>query len=108
MDPSVAASSLFTATDPDGDDIITYALKDMTGNGYFVVNGVVQATNVEIDLTAAQLAQTIYQSGSGTDQLAVQRLRWHDLERLADLHGNCPGHCGGRNFWLDQPDPGRR
>jgi hypothetical protein len=71
MDPSVDASSLFTATDPDGDIIITYALKDMTGNGYFVVNGVAQATNVEIDLTAAQLSQTIYQSGSGTDQLAV-------------------------------------
>jgi hypothetical protein len=70
-DPSVDASSLFTATDPDGDIIITYALKDMTGNGYFVVNGVAQATNVEIDLTATQLAQTIYQSGSGTDQLAV-------------------------------------
>src|SRR5439155_1733291 len=45
---SIAASSLFTATDPDGHPIITYALKDLTGNGHFVVNGVVQATNVEI------------------------------------------------------------
>jgi 20S proteasome alpha/beta subunit len=71
IDPSIAASSLFTATDPDGDPITTYALKDVTGNGYFVVNGVAQATNVEIDLTAAQLAQTIYQSGSGSDQLSV-------------------------------------
>ena len=57
---TIAASSLFTATDPNGDTITTYALKDVTGNGHFVVNGVVQATNVEIDLTAAQLAQTTY------------------------------------------------
>jgi hypothetical protein len=69
---SIAASSLFTATDPDGDTITTYALKDVTGNGHFVVNGVVRATNVEIDLTAAQLAQTTYQSGSGSDQLSVR------------------------------------
>jgi hypothetical protein len=69
---SIAASSLFTATDPEGDTITTYALKDVTGNGHFVVNGVVQATNVEIDLTAAQLAQTTYQSGSGSDQLSIR------------------------------------
>ena len=69
---SVAASSLFTAVDPEGDAITTYALKDVTGNGHFVVNGVVQATNIEIDLTAAQLAQTTYQSGSGSDQFSVR------------------------------------
>ena len=69
---SIAASSLFTATDPDGDTITTYALKDVTGNGHFVVNGVTQATNTEIDLTAAQLAQTTYQSGSGSDQFSVR------------------------------------
>ena len=69
---TVAASSLFTATDPDGDTITTYALKDVTGNGHFVVNGVAQATNVEIDLTAAQLAQTTYQAGSGSDQISIR------------------------------------
>ena len=69
---SVAASSLLTASDPDGNPIATYALKDVTGNGHFVVNGVVQATNTEIDLTAAQLAQTSYQSGSGSDQFSVR------------------------------------
>ena len=69
---SVAASSLFTATDPDGQAITTFALRDVTGNGHFVVNGVVQATNVEIDLTAAQLAQTFYVAGSGSDQLSVR------------------------------------
>src|SRR5205807_1661565 len=44
---SLAAASLFTAADPDGQSIATYALQDVTGNGHFVVNGVVQATNVE-------------------------------------------------------------
>jgi hypothetical protein len=69
---TVAASTLFTATDPDGQAIATYALKDVTGNGHFVVNGVVQATNVEIDLTAAQLAQTTYVAGSGADQISIR------------------------------------
>ena len=69
---TVAASSLFTAIDPDGNTITTYALKDVTGNGHFVVNGVAQATNTEIDLTAAQLAQTTYQAGSGSDEISIR------------------------------------
>ena len=88
---SIAASSLFTATDPDGDAITTYALKDLTGNGHFVVNGVTQATNVEIDLTAAQLAQTTYQSGSGSDQFLGTGFRRNVVERMADLHRNGAG-----------------
>jgi hypothetical protein len=69
---TIAASSLFTATDPDGNPIKTYALKDPTGFGHFVVNGVIQASNTEIDLTAAQLAQTTYISGTGSEQLSVR------------------------------------
>src|SRR5207244_13026701 len=64
---TVAATSLFSATDSDGDTITKYALWDTEGNGHWVVNGVVQATNAEIDITAAQLAQPVYQSGVGTD-----------------------------------------
>jgi hypothetical protein len=66
------ASSLFSVRDPNGDPIVTYALKDVTGSGHFVVNGVVQASNTEIDLTAAQLAHTTFVTGSGTDQLSVR------------------------------------
>ena len=53
-----AASSLFMARDADGDTITKIALWDTgTGGGHFVVNGVAQAPNVEIDVTAAaQLA----------------------------------------------------
>ena len=68
---SVAASSLFTASDPDNDTIATYGFKD-TGNGYFVLNGVVQAHNQEIDVTAAQLSQLAYQNATGTDALQVR------------------------------------
>jgi 20S proteasome alpha/beta subunit len=68
---SVAASSLFTASDPDNDAIATYAVKD-TGNGYFVLNGVAQAHNQEIDVTAGQLSQLTYQNATGTDTLQVR------------------------------------
>jgi serralysin len=68
---SVAASSLLTASDPDGDAIATYAFKD-TGNGHFVLNGVVQANNQEIDVTAAQLSQLTYQSAGGVDTVQVR------------------------------------
>ncbi|MBX4340964.1 hypothetical protein K4G93_22815, partial [Mycobacterium tuberculosis] len=66
---SVAASGLFSATDQDHDAITQYALWDSNGNGHWVVNGAVQATEVEIDITAAQLAQTSYQFGQAPDQL---------------------------------------
>ena len=69
---SFLASSLFSASDPESDTITQYAFWDSTGNGHFVVNGVAQGTNVEIDVTTAQLALTSYQSGSGGDQLYVR------------------------------------
>jgi Tryptophan-rich Synechocystis species C-terminal domain len=68
---TVPASSLFTASDPDGDAITTYAFKD-TGSGHFVLNGVVQANNQEINVTAAQLAQLTYQNAVGTDVLQIR------------------------------------
>jgi hypothetical protein len=67
----LAASSLFTASDPDGDAITQYDFWDTGGGGHFLVNGVTQPTNGDIIVTAAQLAQTTYQSGSGTDTLWV-------------------------------------
>jgi VCBS repeat-containing protein len=68
----VAASSLFTASDSDGDAITTYGFKD-TGSGDFLLNGVAQANNQEIDITSAQLSQLTYQSVTGTmDTLQVR------------------------------------
>ena len=70
---SVAASSLFSATDPDGNAITTYAFED-TGPGHFVLNGnVVEPNNQEIDLTAAQLSQLTYLSVQGSvDALQIR------------------------------------
>ena len=68
---SVAASSLFTATDPDGNAITTYAFED-TGSGHFVLNGVVQPNNQEIDVSAAQLSQLIYQGTAGSTNDTVE------------------------------------
>src|SRR5438445_809960 len=70
--PSVAAASLFTASDSDNDAITTYDFYDATGNGHFVVNGVAQAAGTIITVTAAQLAQTTYQVGGAADQLYVR------------------------------------
>lgn len=68
-----AVASLFTASDPDGDTITQYDFWDTGGGGgHFLVNGVIQPTSREICVSAAQLAQTTYQSGNGTDTLWVR------------------------------------
>jgi len=69
----IAASSLFSVTDADGDAITEYQFWDGTaGAGHFTVNGVTQAINQIIEVPAAQLAQTSFQVGSGTDDLYVR------------------------------------
>ena len=68
---TVAASSLLTSSDPDGDAITKYEFMD-TGNGHFVLNGVAQGNNQEIDVTVAQLSQLTYQTAGGTDSLQVR------------------------------------
>jgi probable HAF family extracellular repeat protein len=69
---TVAASSLFTAGDPDGDAIAQYDFWDSTGNGHFALNGLPQGSNQDIYVTAAQLSQAIYQAGAATDLLYVR------------------------------------
>ena len=69
------ASSLFSVSDADGDTIARYQFWDSTADaasGHWMVNGVAQATGMAIDVTAAQLGQTTFQSGSGTDDLWVR------------------------------------
>ena len=68
-----AATSLFTASDPDGDAITQYDFWDTGGGGgRFLVGGVVQPINTDVYVTAAQLAQTTYKSGTGADTLWVR------------------------------------
>jgi predicted Fe-Mo cluster-binding NifX family protein len=70
---SFAASSLFSVTDADSDTITKYQFYDgPAGTGHFTVNGVVQATNQIIDVSAAQLAQTTFAAGPGTDDVYVR------------------------------------
>ena len=70
---SIAASSLFSVTDADGDTITKYQFWDGTaGGGHFTVNGVTQGANQIIDVPAAQLAQTTFDVGAGTDLLYVR------------------------------------
>ena len=59
---TIAASTLFSATDADGDAITRYRFfDDTTGNGYFLLNGVAQAENANIEITSAQLPSFAYQ-----------------------------------------------
>ncbi len=72
---TVAASSLFSVSDQDGDTITQYKITDATAGGAtLLLNGVAQAENTPITLTAAQLAQLQVQnaSGAGTSTITVQ------------------------------------
>jgi|GEM_PF-1452420 len=72
---TLALSSLFSVTDADGDTITKYQLLDSTADangGHFVVNGVTQAANSVIEVTAAQLAQTSFVTGKVGDNLQIR------------------------------------
>jgi enterochelin esterase-like enzyme len=70
---SFASSSLFTASDPDGDAIAQYDFWNSgTGGGHFLVNGQTLGAKQDNYVSSAQLAQTTYQSGSGMDTLWVR------------------------------------
>jgi hypothetical protein len=72
---SVAASSLFTATDKDGNATIKqYAFWDAgSGGGYFTVNGVKQAAGAWIQVDAAKVGTVKYVAGAnlGSEKLYV-------------------------------------
>jgi hypothetical protein len=65
---SITASALFTASDPFGDAIVEYDFWNIgSGGGHFAVSGQALGASQENYVSAAQLAQTTYQSGSGAD-----------------------------------------
>ena len=69
---SVPASDLFGLVDTDGNPITRYALFDTNGYGHWVINGVAQASNTAIDITAAELSKTSYVFGSAAETLHVR------------------------------------
>ena len=90
---NIAASALFSVTDGNGDAITKYQFWDSTtdsASGHWVVNGMVQGTNQAIDVTAAQLAQTTFQSGSGSDDLWVRAFDGFDWSEWKEFHVNAP------------------
>src|SRR5256885_1579504 len=90
---NIAASNLFSVTDANGDSITQYQLWDSTGDpasGHWIVNGVVQGSNVAIDVTAAQLASTTFQSGSGSDDLWVRANDGIAWGAWKEFHVNAP------------------
>ena len=72
-DQSFAVSTLFLASDPFGDAITEYDFWDTgTGGGHFLRNNQALGANQDNYVSAEQLAQTTYQSGSGADTLWVR------------------------------------
>ena len=70
---SFAASSLFTYSDPVGNAATKYDVWDTGGGGgYFALNGTALGANQNNIITAAQLSQLSYQSGSGANTLWVE------------------------------------
>jgi serralysin len=72
---SLAASSLFSVTDADHDPITAYQFFDnsaASNSGHFIVNGVAKATGTIIDVSASQLAQTSFHTGTAPDSISVR------------------------------------
>jgi Ca2+-binding RTX toxin-like protein len=75
LDQAVNASSFFSVSDADGDPVLNYQFYDSTtGKGHFTVNGVAQAANASIDVSAANLVSTEFvgASAAGSDLLWVR------------------------------------
>ena len=93
---SLALSSLFTVSDADGDTMAKYELWDSTSasnSGHWVVNGAAQPSNAIIDITAAQLAQTSFLTGTVGDSLQIRAfdgINWSaaDNANWAPFHVN--------------------
>lgn len=78
---------LIKVTDADGDAISRYELKDLTGGGYFRVNGTRQTENQAFSVTAANVANVEYVGGSaaGTEALQVRAFDGKDWSASAGL-----------------------
>ncbi len=94
---SFSASSLFSVSDADHDTITAYQLWDSTADpssGYWSVGGAAQSAGQAINVTAAQLSSTTFQSGSGSDHLWVRAsdgIAWSDW---AAFNVNAPVDLG--------------
>ncbi|MGN1287564.1 MAG: hypothetical protein ACI4XG_13425, partial [Bradyrhizobium sp.] len=88
---SLAVSSLFSVKDAENDTITAYRFWDSTSDpasGHFVVGGVAQGANQNINVSAAQFAGATFQTGTVSDDLWVQAFdgnlwsAWHEFHVL--------------------------
>ena len=93
---SLAAASLFSVSDADNDSITAYRLWDATSDplsGHFAVNGVAQSANQVINVTAAQLSQVTFVTGSHADSLSVQAFDGTFWSAWKDFYVNPLNHA---------------
>jgi hypothetical protein len=91
----INASSLFSASDADGDNLL-YFFYDNTldpASGHFTINGMVQAAGTTFAVTAAQLAQTTFTAGTATsDDLFVNVWDGSAFSGPKEFHVNVPAN----------------
>ena len=72
---TLAASSLFSVTDPAGNSITEYQFWDSntsSNTGHFYLNGVQQALGTVIDISASQLSQMTFVTGTALSAIQVR------------------------------------
>lgn len=86
---NIAAGSMFTTADANGDAIVKYQFWDdsaAAASGSWVVNGVAQTTNHAIDVAASDLANTVYRAGTtANDSIWVRAsdgVAWSDWKQI--------------------------
>ena len=90
----LAASSLFQASDADGDSLLYFFYDNSAdpASGHFTVNGVEQAANTTFAVSAAQLAQTTFTAGLVSDDLFVNAWDGIDYSGPKEFHVNVPAN----------------
>ena len=105
---TISASSLFQASDADGDGL-TYFFYDNSADptsGHFTVNGVVQAAGTTFAVSAPQLAQTTFTAGTaGTDDLFVNVYDGMAFSGPQEFHINIPANRAPTVTATDQTAP---
>ena len=86
------ASSLFSASDADGDTLLYFFYDNSAdpASGHFTVNGVVQAAGTTFAVTPAQLAQTTFTAGHDSDDLFVNVWDGSAFSGPQEFHVNVP------------------